>query len=560
MSGWFLPKRKWVVVICLWCGLSTVSGAQYTPGSGYTLGPLSFTGSAGFVSEAYAVKGINNRREPASGRFFATATASAFGISYGLNLDLSTEGSEFRQSLNRFGLDASYKWIKAAAGDVQPSFSPYSVSGINVRGALIELTPGRFMFSAAAGRTQRAVTPDAERPFLRPSYEQWLYSGKFGYEFSGGSSIGFTGMYANDDPSSLGAGNDLSPRENANLSTTVELHALDGRITFEGTGTLSAFNEDTRLIGTQTGSMPVMLRPFIDERAGVSSDYAGQFDIAYRGEAFSIRTGYERIQPGFRSLGLPYIRSDRESISFAPQVQLWDRKIRITLDYSRSRNNLLDNLTSTTLRNRYGLNTLIRLEGGVVINTSYRLMVNQTDPHDPLLAADVRQISHSFMLAPTKSWTDGSTSHNASLSTSVQLFDMQRQFRQNTSGSSFSNVTATGLYTLTMASGLLLNPSVSWLRSNSMNTTTSSVSVTMGAGYPLFDGKLNLGANTRFTHNNSRAGMGDFTTRQLQLNINAGYRLPFGDTLRLNIRGLSNNGRGTQFSEIQATLQLTHRF
>jgi hypothetical protein len=534
-------------------------------GTGYNIGPVSVSGSVGFSSELYSVSGIQARRPWGAGRIFANAAASAYGLRYNLDLNISTEESSLRQQFNQIGLQVSYKWMSVAAGDVRPNFSQYSLNGVNVRGGLIEATPGPVLFSLTAGRSQRAIKPGADDPFVRPVYDRWLYAGRVGYRHSGNAHVQLITTYVNDSESSLGPGLDLAAAENATISTLFGLQLLERRLGIDGTATWSAYTSDTRIGSGTGGSLPGLFAPLMTERPGTSNDYAGRLSVRYSEGGYSVLTSYERVQPGFISLGLPHTRSDQETWSVRPQGFFMDRKLRLGLDYGQSRNNLLDNLTSTTRRQNMGLTTQSRISEKLTLSTAYRLLVNRIIPESPVSTVSMRQTTHNITISPSYNWRSGQTTHGMLLSTNLQLFDMRRTAQTVTTTSDFTNIVTTASYSLTLPSGLSISPAANLLFSLSDETDITSVGLNVSASQSFLDRLVTLGVNAGYTSNETRfkgvITRDPLSTQQFTMNVNAGYRLPFGDYLRLSVRGLHNaGGTGVDFSELQAVLQITHQF
>ena len=531
--------------------------------SGYQYGPLSISGSVGFSTETYGVNGIESRRPGASGRIFANASASAYGMSYNVDMDLSTEENEFRQSLSRLGIATSYKWIRLVAGDARPRFSRYGVQGVNVRGGLLELTPGDLIVAFSAGRTKRAIEPAAGQQFIRPSYAQWLYSAKAGYGKTTTNHLHITGAVIKDKTNSLPSDNLLNVEENASLSAQFGVKALNDRLFVQGNTTLSGYTRDARQQAIQGRSFNPVLGLFIDERPGTSVDYAGNLDVSFTEEAYTLKGGYERIQPGFRSLGISHLRNDQEQFSFQPQIRLLNRRLRLGLILSHARNNLQNNLNSTTVRNQYGLNSQARVTENLTVSMNYRLLTNQTNPVEDAVVPGITQTSHNIVMAPSYNWQAGDISQMISLSSNLQFFSMHREISGETLNNDFTNISNNVNYMITFPTSLNLNGSVRMVTSRSSASDTFSFSSSIGAGYTFLEGKLNTGLTAGFTGNHTEAASAAgsvFRTSQFTMNGNASYLLPWGDTLRFNFRTLGNRGRTSNFQEAQATLQLTHRF
>lgn len=548
-----------VSVITFVSPLFFAQGQPQQPSHGYSLGPLTMTGSVGFSSEVYTASGMAGRRPPASARLFANASASAFGLSYGLHANLTTEGSEFRQSMSQIGVDVTYEWIHVALGDVRPSFSRFSVDGISVRGGLAEFTPGKFLISFAAGQSQRAVQPDSTDPYRKPAYSRSLYAAKVGYGSVADWFVHLTGMYARDDQGSLPADVPLAPQENFNASTSFGSRLLENRLSVEGTFTLSTLSEDTRLPEIDRTSV---FSPFVTERGGNRTDYAARIGVNYAEKTYGINTYYERVQPGFSSLGLATTRSDQESFGIRPHISFWDRRARISLDVSQSRNNLLKNLATTGTRRQFGVLSMTRFSDAFSLNASYRLMTYDLSATSGT-ATPMQQISHALTLVPTVTWVSDQTSHTASLTSSVQTSSVDRGGAMPLS-SGTSTVTNSAMYTMAFPSGLNLHTTANVLIGDAGPTENRSLGIAAGAGYAFLERTLMTGMTLGVTRNTSSTSVGgsetSSRTTQFILNLNASYRLWFGDTVRLTVRALSNaTGTGRVVRELQSQLELTHQ-
>lgn len=537
-------------------------------GQGYMVGPLKIDGSVGFSTELYGVSGIDSRRLPASGRLFANLTAEGPGFRYGLDMNLSTEQSSIRQNLNQLGLNASYRWLTVAAGDVRPVFSAYSLNGQNIRGASLEATPGNIVFSITGGRAQRAVKPTEERPRITPGFDRWFYAAKMGYEHSLTDYFHVIGTYGRDASGSLNPSIrnefNLNPAENSTLSSEFGKRFFNDRLNLDGTVTWSTHNGNTRLgsVGPiSTGGF----FPGVDSSTGRFSDYAGRVNLRYSQSNYSLGTTYERVQPGFISMGLPYLRNDQEQISFTPQVQLFDRRVRLGLEYSRARNNLSGQLINTNTRHHAGVNTQARITERFSVGGGYRMMLNYIVPEESNRDYDTRQMTHTVTLTPVYRWNRNGVSHNIQLSSNVQLFSMERFVDDDELDNDYKNVTTSLNYNLSLGYGLSFSPGITHVISRSNQSDLDALRSQLSVSKDFFDQLVVLTAGTSYTNNTTSFGSGidrpDMKTDQFSLNITAGYRLPIGDYLRLNIRGLRNSSDvGPDFSEIQARLQLNHRF
>lgn len=135
------------------------------------------TGDIGLYGELYSMSGQERRRPSSTGRIFFRPTLTLFNmISIPFDFFISTEGSSARQNLNRFGITPSWDWGTAYLGDFSLNYSDYTLNGISIRGAGVNINPGIFRFSTVSGFTQRTVTGGASNG----SFKRFLFGTKIG--------------------------------------------------------------------------------------------------------------------------------------------------------------------------------------------------------------------------------------------------------------------------------------------------------------------------------------------------------------------------------------------
>lgn len=161
---------------------------------------ISLTGEAGAYGETYHMSGEESRRPASTGRIFIRPTLTLFDLfSIPMEFFISTEGSGARQDINHYGIAPSWAWGKLYLGDFSENYSEFTLSGVNIRGAGINLYPGGFRFALAAGYTQRSVQGGAGNG----SYDRFLIAAKTGYGSEDGSHFYLTMLRAKDKISSL---------------------------------------------------------------------------------------------------------------------------------------------------------------------------------------------------------------------------------------------------------------------------------------------------------------------------------------------------------------------
>lgn len=525
-------------------------------------------GSVGFSGQAYTAQGISNRDAPAQGEVFADLSFNILGLSSGFSLDYSTDQSRLRQSSNELNFNTSWSWGRVSAGSVTPSLSQFSMRGTTLRGGLVEISPGWLTLTMTAGEAQRAVgRTEGEFP-RNPAFQRMLYAGQVGVESSSGETyLQFVGVYAHDREESLDdPGDRVRPAENLTVTPQLGLSLFEGRVAFEGEATVSAMTRDVRNQPIDDFEVPLATSVFTP-RVGSQVDYAGQSDLRFDFDVFTLDLGYSRVGPGFQSLGVSRVRSDEETFSIDPTLQLFDRQLTVGMGFSQTRNNVRGHLNRTLTRRQVDTSVQARFTTWVTLSGSYMRMSNLMERPDA--SPDQEDVSHTIMLSPTFTLRAGDVTHSISLSGNYQTSGRQGEAAENgtSRAGEFDNTTGTVTYALNLPSGLSFNLSGNAARSSTGVSENDLVGANLGAGYTFFNDALQLNASGGWSSNESvtlRDGE-ERVRRSTQLTgtLNSTYRLPNGDTIRFRLRGLSSDRSGrvaNNFQEMEASLRYEHSF
>jgi len=125
-------------------------------------------------------------------------------------------------NFNQFGIQPSYKWVKAYLGFNSMNFSSYTLSGHQFLGAGVEITPTKIpiKFAAMYGRLLKAVNEDTLNTANTPAFARYGYGLKAGYT-KNGDEIRLILFKAYDDINSidyLPIKTELKPKENLAVS------------------------------------------------------------------------------------------------------------------------------------------------------------------------------------------------------------------------------------------------------------------------------------------------------------------------------------------------------
>jgi hypothetical protein len=331
--------------------------------------PLEFNGTATTMTEFYRHGGETAARRPA-GLYRASMSpqVTLFGeVTAGVDLMVSSEGSEFRQNVNQFGINPSWRWVTVHAGDFSRDYSPLSMQGTRLRGGGVDLRPGPFFFSLQTGRAQRTVASNSDGA----AYRRDLLALAVGVGREGGNRFAITALKAKDDPTSLEQSLVIvdstvsdtalvpdplrfatSPQENLVVGLQTELDLFRGVLHFKGEGGASLFTRDLRseTIGDEgVGALGAVsaLQPL---RLSTSGDAAFSGDLEVRLPSFGLRGGYEHVGPGYTSLGIPHLISDRRGYHFGGNVGFFSNRLSLQGETRWQGNNLAGQRAAKTIR------------------------------------------------------------------------------------------------------------------------------------------------------------------------------------------------------------------
>lgn len=309
-----------------------------------------------------------------------------------LSFNLNNYGANFSYpSLpNRLSLHPSYKWAKAHIGDVSMSFGPYTLNGHQFTGLGVELSPGKWQVSAMAGRLLKRVDADPNIPSLQVGYERWGYGLKTRYEGST-FALGGTVFAARD--------------RDGHISFDIDALGIypKGNIALGLEGSLSLIKDLKLSLEYGLSRMQQDLRS-----AEVSYYHALKADVSYSFVGNTLGVGYERIDPGYATLGAYYFNNDYENLTLNYSRSFFDSKLSLALSGGLQRDDLMGQKQEHNKRfvgsAQVGFTPSEALSASVSLSSfqSYRNLkssfdyINARTPYDNLDTLQFTQLSHSL--------------------------------------------------------------------------------------------------------------------------------------------------------------------
>ena len=345
------PSRKglsWAFVFCANASLI----AQDLQSIGKE-NPFALAGGLALNQVFHVADGGPARRDPY--RYFASGNVnlSLYGWSVPLSFHLANKKTSFSQPFNHYALHPTWKWITAHAGYTSMSFSPYTVHGHVFLGGGVDVSPGnKWKFSALYGRFLKAVEADTTgNSSAMPAYQRNGY----GFKLTYGGGRDFADLilfHAADEadatpgiPDSLG----VTPQENLVISVgggkTVFKHFL-----MKAELAASAWTKDTRSEGTRNvhplSKTDVLFHP----RLSSSYYHAFKTSFDYQRDHWVVGIGYEKIDPGYRTLGAYYFNNDLENVTLNLSGVVLHGKLNFAASSGVQRDNLDENKVSSMRR------------------------------------------------------------------------------------------------------------------------------------------------------------------------------------------------------------------
>jgi len=230
------------------------------------------------------------------------------------------------------------------------TFSPYTLSGHQFTGGGVDLTPNQgFTFSAMYGRLLKAIEPiEDERAIV--SYKRMGYGFKTVYE-QDKYTVGISTFYATDKENSINMNPDeegVLPKENLviGIECSVEI-SKDFELKAEYAST--AITQDTRAKETSSGKKGI-LGSFFNNRS--STEYYNAYKVGLKYSFYQATLGvdYERVDPGYETLGAYFFNNDFENITINMARPLFDNKVNLNFNVGFQRDDLEDQKANPTSR------------------------------------------------------------------------------------------------------------------------------------------------------------------------------------------------------------------
>ncbi len=312
--------------------------------------PVQVSGSVNATAISYTASGIEERRDPFNWFTAGNINLSLYGWSVPFSFSFSDQNSSFSQPFNRYGISPQYKWVRAHLGYNSMTLSRYTLAGHIFLGAGVELTPGKWQVSAMYGRLNEAVAEDtlAVNTGL-PAYRRMGFGFKAGYHEQK-HSVEVALFRAKDELNSLPyvpVQTEVLPQENLVVSVMGRKQLFE-RVNLTVEYATSALTHDTRT--EETDHNHLLTGPLFTSRETSQFNNAVNASLGYTANSYAVQLNYERVDPGFNTLGAYFFNNDLENVTVSGSWRLLQNKLTLGGNVGTQRNNLEETEVSATER------------------------------------------------------------------------------------------------------------------------------------------------------------------------------------------------------------------
>jgi hypothetical protein len=510
-------------------------------------------------------------REPFVYMLNGNLNFSVYGISIPLSFTLSNAGASYNYQFprlpNRLSLHPRYKWVSGHIGELSMSFSPYSVNGIPVRGVGVELSPrGHFKYAAFYGRLQRAVEYQPDNGNTLAAYKRSAQGVKLNYE-QGKYKAALSLFKAKDQIGSLRLKPDslqIFPQENTTMTAEAALPLLSNLL-LSGEYAISALTRDSRAPRSSDSTQTTLLTRLLGSRSSTNIFHALKFSLNYTIGSSMIGVGFERIDPGYSTLGALFMNNDLQNITANFAQSLFKGKVNLSGNAGVQRDDLDGKKSGGTNRTVGAVNINYNASQRLTATLSYSNFqtftnikpqfsyINQLTPFENLDTLNYRQLSQTANLNLNYVMgRDKNKPQNLNINISFQdAFDEQGGKVGKGNSSQFYNLSAGYSSTNTPKASTLT--AVVNLTYNTIGTDKSlTAGPTIGINRQLFGKKVRAGGSLSY---NLTQAQNKLQNQVAAFRVNGSYTYHKLHNFMLSLVGMLRKGQTGGFKrDITATV------
>ena len=314
--------------------------------------PVKFSGMLMAEGQFYQAFGIDNRAIPLMGRIGGNVQLDVMGISIPINLFLGSGGTVFNTTLPSFsfvGLSPVYKNLTLHIGTRTLEMGRYSFSNHSFDGLGIEYKANNWYAGGFYGRLRRSRPQDVlgiQR--IDPVFKRMGAGVKVGFE-KNRDKIAISIFQGWDDPNSLFFDRDTTlvlPAQNTIYSIETQ-KGIGKALLLKVNYSISGLTENILLDPLNSVGWFSSMGGFLNVNSSTRWNQAYDAGLQLNVKKGSIQLEYQRVDPGYRTLGALFFQNDLENISLGVKQRWWRNRIQFSGRGGVQRNNLIGSQTNS---------------------------------------------------------------------------------------------------------------------------------------------------------------------------------------------------------------------
>jgi hypothetical protein len=321
---------------------------------------------------------------------------------------------------NDISINPEYKWIKSYIGSQTPNYSSLTTGDTPIFGVGMDLNPGKFIFSANYGLSQRAIESNAMFNIVG-AYKQKILATRIGYGKIDGPKFTLNLVKVKDDINSV-INTPLydDPIEGITISPLIELKIKE-KLLFKTETAASIFTSNLNNTFTIDDDIIESLSDFITINASSKADISHISSIDWISEKFTIGGEVKYIGPGFVPVGYRNIEKDILDYKLKSSFKLFKDKTSINGMFGVRTNNVQNTNLQSTKRVISNVNVFSQISDAFSINANYSNFGFNNNEINNIIR--VEMINNSFSLSPSYNFESEKIMHQINANGSLNLFD-----------------------------------------------------------------------------------------------------------------------------------------
>ena len=321
---------------------------------------------------------------------------------------------------NDISINPEYKWIKSYLGSQTPNYSSLSTGDTPIFGIGMDLNPGKFIFSANYGLSQRAIESDAMFNIVG-AYKQKIIATRIGYGKIDGPKFTLNFVKVKDDVNSV-INTPLydDPIEGITISPLIELKIKE-KLLFKTETAASIFTSNLNNTFTIDDAIIESLSDIISVNASSNADISHVSSIDWISKKFTIGGEVKYIGPGFVPVGYRNIEKDILDYKVRSSFKLFKDKTSINGMFGIRTNNVQNTNLQSTKRVISNVNVFSQISEAFSINANYSNFGFNNNEINNIIR--VEMINNSFSLSPSYIFETLTINHQINANGSLTIFD-----------------------------------------------------------------------------------------------------------------------------------------